>query len=136
MDQLTVAKEQPISASFKTVGMASELRVTNYSKDGSYGEDNLRDIVYELDDGIGSIGAKVETLVDVEILMSRLMEDMDRVVSKGEQNFYFHEFHRKLRVYWQLINYTTSGLNKDFEKASELKEEIFNKVVKNGGKSQ
>ncbi|HDR3902063.1 TPA: hypothetical protein QCO88_004693 [Bacillus cereus] len=127
MDQLIV-NEQPTVASLGNAKL--------YSKDSFKGdscaESNLREIVYELDDGIGSIGAKVETLVDVEILMARLMEDMDRIVSEGNENFYFHEFHRKLRVYSSLLNYTTSDLNKDFEKASELKEELFNKVVKNG----
>lgn len=120
MDQLTT-NEQPKVASLGSTKL--------YSK-ASYEKSNLREIVYELDEEIGSIGAKVSTLEDVEILMARLMEDMDKVVSEGNENFYFHEFHRKLRVYWQLINYTSSGLNKDFEKASELKEELFDKVVK------
>jgi len=126
MDQLTV-NEQPIVSNLGNAKL--------YSKD-SCAESNLREIVYELDEEIGEIGAKVSTLEDVEILLGRLMEDMDRVVSKGEQNFYFHEFHRKLRVYWQLINYTTSGLNKDFEKAEELKQELFDKVVKQSEKGQ
>ncbi|MEH6891598.1 hypothetical protein V7024_18300 [Bacillus sp. JJ864] len=123
MDQLTVSEQSTVAG----------LRTKNNSldfKEASYEKSNLREIVYELDEEIGSIGAKVSILEDVEILMARLMEDMDRVVSEGNENFYFHEFHRKLRVYWQLINYTTSGLNKDFEKTSELKEELFNKVVK------
>ncbi|MGS7463786.1 hypothetical protein [Bacillus paranthracis] len=129
MDQLTV-NEQPIVPSLGNAKLYSK----DSFKDDSCAESNLREIVYELDEGIGSIGAKVETLVDVEILMARLMEDMDRVVSKGDENFYFHEFHRKLRVYWSLLNYTTSDLNKDFEKAAELKEELFDKVVRNNGK--
>ncbi|PFT97981.1 hypothetical protein COK81_05795 [Bacillus thuringiensis] len=129
MDQLTV-NEQPIVSSLGNAKMYSK----GSFEGNSYEESNLREIVYELDEGIGSIGAKVETLVDVEILMARLMEDMDRVVSEGNENFYFHEFHRKLRVYWNLLNYTASGLNKDFEKASELKEELFDKVMKQSEK--
>lgn len=124
MDKLVAVNEQPNLA-----GLTQKKNSLNL-KEASYEKSNLREIVYELDEEIGSIGAKVSTLEDVEILMARLMEDMDRVVSEGNENFYFHEFHRKLRVYWQLINYTTSGLNKDFEKTSELKEELFNKVVK------
>ncbi|EEM57724.1 hypothetical protein CN305_11100 [Bacillus cereus] len=131
MDQLTV-NEQPIVSSVGNTKLYSK----DSFKGNSCAKSNLREIVYELDEEIGSIGAKVSTLEDVEILMARLMEDMDRVVSEGNENFYFHEFHRKLRVYWQLINYTTSGLNKDFEKTSELKEELFNKVVKNCEKGQ
>ncbi|HDR8451093.1 TPA: hypothetical protein QC311_003618 [Bacillus cereus] len=124
MDKLVAVNEQPNLA-----GLTQKKNSLNL-KEASYEKSNLREIVYELDEEIGSIGAKVSTLEDVEILMARLMEDMDRVVSEGNENFYFHEFHRELRVYWQLINYTTSGLNKDFEKTSELKEELFNKVVK------
>ncbi|CCW05900.1 hypothetical protein Q0N88_05925 [Bacillus thuringiensis] len=129
MDQLTV-NEQPIVTSLGNAKLYSK----DSFKGNSYKGSNLREIVYELDEEIGSIGAKVSTLEDVEILMARLMGDMDRVVSEGNENFYFHEFHRKLRVYWQLINYTSSGLNKDFEKASELKEELFDKVVKQSEK--
>ncbi|PFF24143.1 hypothetical protein [Bacillus thuringiensis] len=123
MGQLTVSEQSTVA------GLTTKNNSLDF-KEASYEKSNLREIVYELDEEIGSIGAKVSTLEDVEILMARLMEDMDRVVSEGNENFYFHEFHRKLRVYWQLINYTTSGLNKDFEKTSELKEELFNKVVK------
>ncbi|PEG03934.1 MULTISPECIES: hypothetical protein [Bacillus cereus group] len=123
MGQLTVSEQSTVA------GLTTKNNSLDF-KEASYEKSNLREIVYELDEEIGSIGAKISTLEDVEILMARLMEDMDRVVSEGNENFYFHEFHRKLRVYWQLINYTTSGLNKDFEKTSELKEELFNKVVK------
>ncbi|EOP82978.1 hypothetical protein IGM_05173 [Bacillus cereus HuB4-4] len=129
MDQLTVSEQSTVA----------DLRTKNNSldfKEASYEKSNLREIVYELDEEIGSIGAKVSTLEDVETLLGRLMEDIDRAVHKGEEIYYFKEFHRKLRVYWKLINYTTSGLNKDFEKAEELKEELFNKVVKKNGKNQ
>ncbi|MED3351950.1 hypothetical protein P4388_25675 [Bacillus thuringiensis] len=129
MDRLTV-NEQPTVASLGNAKLYSKGSFEGNSYEGS----NLREIVYELDEEIGSIGTKVSTLEDVEILMARLMEDMDRVVSEGNENFYFHEFHRKLRVYYKLINYTTRELNRDFEKASELKEELFDKVVKQSEK--
>ncbi|MDY7960049.1 MULTISPECIES: hypothetical protein [Bacillus cereus group] len=130
MDQLVAVNEQPNLA-----GLTQRKNSLDF-KEASYEKSNLREIVYELDEEIGSIGAKVSTLEDVETLLGRLMEDIDRAVHKGEEIYYFKEFHRKLRVYWKLINYTTSGLNKDFEKAEELKEELFNKVVKNCEKGQ
>lgn len=129
MDKLTVSEQSTVA------GLTTKNNSLDFKED-SYGKSNLREIVYELDEEIGEIGAKVATLEDVEILLGRLMEDMDRVVGKGEENYYFHEFHRKLRVYWRLINHTMSELNKDYEKAAELKEEIFNKVVKKNGKNQ
>ncbi|MES1050643.1 hypothetical protein FOA24_14945 [Bacillus thuringiensis] len=136
MDELKAVNEQVIATNLKTAEMSAELRPTNCFTDASYKESNLREIVYELDDGIGQIGAKVSTLEDVEVLLGRLVEDMDRVVSKGEEKYYFHEFHRKMRVYWRLINYTMSELHKDYEKAAELKEELFNKVVKGSNEEQ
>ncbi|PEW67202.1 hypothetical protein CN448_20010 [Bacillus cereus] len=131
MDQLKAVNEQPIVASFKTVEMTSELRVTNYSKDGSYGEDNLRDLVHEMDYSCGSIGLSISTLVDVEILLGHLVEGMNEAVYKGEEMAYYKEHHRKLRVYQNLIHHTVNELCTEHEKAETLKDEIFNKVVKN-----
>ncbi|MGH0950474.1 hypothetical protein [Bacillus mycoides] len=124
MDEIKVVNEQAIVTNLEN------------AKDASCEENNLREIIYELDEEIGEIGDKVSILEDVEILLGRLTNDMDRAVYKGEENVYFHEFHREIRVYWRLLKCTIGDLNEEYEKVDELKEELFDKVVKNVEKNQ
>ncbi|CAM4214947.1 hypothetical protein BAMA_02050 [Bacillus manliponensis] len=92
----------------------------------------LRELAYELDDEVSKIGAKVSTLEDVETLLCYLVESMDEAVRKEEEMLYYREHHTQLRVYWNLINYMISDLSKEYEKASDIKDELFKQVVKNG----
>ena len=59
---------------------------------------------------------------------------MDTAVYKGEEIYCFRGFHRKLRVYWRLLNYTMNELNKEYERVDEIKDGLFKEVVKNSGK--
>ncbi|MGG4545798.1 hypothetical protein ABEV10_22435, partial [Bacillus velezensis] len=78
----------------------------------------------------------VATLTDVEVLLAHLVEDMDTAVYKGEEIYCFRGFHRKLRVYWRLLNHTMNELNKEYERVDEIKDGLFKEVVKNGEKRQ
>lgn len=97
---------------------------------------NLKIFTSELDGELGSLGVSVATLTDVEVLLAHLVEDMDTAVYKGEEIYCFRGFHRKLRVYWRLLNYTMNELNKEYERVDEIKDGLFKEVVKNSGKNQ
>ncbi|MGQ7103686.1 hypothetical protein ACUN13_04720 [Bacillus cereus group sp. Bce041] len=97
---------------------------------------NLKNFTSELDGELGSLGVSVATLTDVEVLLAHLVEDMDAAVYKGEEIYCFRGFHRKLRVYWRLLNYTMNELNKEYERVDEIKDGLFKEVVKNSGKNQ
>lgn len=127
MDQLTVAKEQPIVSGLVNAKMYSE----NHDE-----ESNLKNFTSELDGELGSLGVNVATLIDIEILLAHLVEDMDTAVYKGEEIYCFRGFHRKLRVYWRLLNHTMNELNKEYEKVDEIKDGLFKEVVKRSNEKQ
>ncbi|MBJ8030882.1 hypothetical protein ABES33_26815 [Bacillus pseudomycoides] len=95
---------------------------------------NLKNFTSELDGELGSLGVSVATLTDVEVLLAHLVEDMDTAVYKGEEIYCFRGFHRKLRVYWRLLNHTIGDLNKEYEKVDEIKDGLFKEVVKQSEK--
>lgn len=96
----------------------------------------LKNLTHELDGELGSLGVSVATLTDVEVLLGHLVEGMDTAVCKGEEMYYFREHHRKLRVYWRLLNHTMSELNKEYERVDELKDGLFKEVVKASNEKQ
>ncbi|CAH2466781.1 hypothetical protein ACQVTS_12300 [Bacillus mycoides] len=127
MDQLTVAKEQPIVSGLVNAKMYSE----NHGE-----ESDLKNFTSELDGELGSLGVSVATLTDVEVLLAHLVEDMDTAVYKGDEVYCFRGFHRKLRVYWRLLNHTMNELNKEYEKVDEIKDGLFKEVVKRSNEKQ
>ncbi|EJQ36376.1 hypothetical protein IEC_03846 [Bacillus toyonensis] len=127
MDQLTVAKEQAIVSGLINAKMYSE----NHDE-----ESNLKNFTSELDGELGSLGVSVATLIDIEVLLAHLVEDMDTAVYKGEEIYCFRGFHRKLRVYWRLLNHTMNELNKEYEKVDEIKDGLFKEVVKRSNEKQ
>ncbi|PEU69968.1 hypothetical protein CN386_26730 [Bacillus cereus] len=100
----------------------------------NHSEDPLKGFTHELDYSCGSLGNSVATLVDVESLLANLVEGMNEAAYKGQEMAYYREHHRKLRVYWRLLNHTTRELNEEYEKVDEIKDGLFKEVVKNGKK--
>ncbi len=94
-----------------------------------HSEDVLKGFTHELDHSCGSLGNSVATLVDVENLLANLVEGMNEAAYKGEEMAYYREHHRKLRVYWRLLNHTTRELNEEYEKVDEIKDGLFQEVA-------
>ncbi|HDX9541498.1 MULTISPECIES: hypothetical protein [Bacillus] len=130
MDQLVTINEKPNLADLTPKKNSLEF------KDVSYEESNLKNFTSELDGELGSLGVSVATLTDVEVLLAQLVEDMDTAVYKGEEIYCFRGFHRKLRVYWRLLNHTMNELNKEYERVDEIKDGLFTKVVKASKENQ
>ncbi|PEP49724.1 MULTISPECIES: hypothetical protein [Bacillus] len=130
MDQLVAVNEQP------NLSGLTQKRSWLDSKDGSYEKSTLKKFTHELDHELGSLGLSVSTLEDVEILLGHLLENINAAAHKGEEMYYFREFHRKLRVYWRLLNHTMNELNKEYERVDEIKDGLFQEVVKASGKKQ
>lgn len=101
---------------------------------------SLSKLVYDLDDELGNIGLRRNTLVDIEEMFSMLVTDMDNKVHRGEEKIYFDEWHRELRVLSELMNYTMKAFNKHCESADEIADEInnsiFEEVVRQGEKQE
>lgn len=91
--------------------------------------ENLKKLTHELDWKLGAIGNIVRTLSDIETLLGYLVEDMDQVVHKGEEESYYHEHHRRIRVLAALMFHTMLDLKENFDTTYDVKQKIFNKVV-------
>lgn len=99
-------------------------------------QQTLRDLAYELETNVGSIGCSIETLVDIETLFGQLRADMDAVMYRGEIcEGYYREHHRMVRVLSELLRYTIKDLNEEYEKTNKIKLEIFSTVVKENKES-
>jgi hypothetical protein len=82
----------------------------------------------ELDSQLGSIGATLRTLNDVENLFMQLTEDMEEAVHRGEERFHFQEHHRTIRVLSKLMYHAMNEINEHYEKAEAAEKELFNTV--------
>ncbi|MFJ8217429.1 hypothetical protein [Bacillus cereus] len=128
MDQLVAANEQPSLS-----GLTLKKSSLDFKEDSCKAE--LKDLMQEMDHELGSIGVSVATLEDVKVLLGHLSESMDTAEYKGEEMYYYRDHHRKIRVYWNLINHTVNMLNIEYEKADAIKDKIF-KVVREGNEKQ
>ncbi|PEU67482.1 hypothetical protein CN386_29065 [Bacillus cereus] len=81
--------------------------------------ETLKGFIPEIDNGIELIGNDISTLSNVEILMGQLAKEMQGTKYRGEE-----------RVFWNPIRYTSCDLNKEYENASEAKDDLFNEVIK------
>lgn len=93
--------------------------------------ESIRSLAFELENELGSIGNKVEILKDVQVLMGHLREDMDGVVYRNEQAAYYKENHRMVRVLSELLYYTVNDLNRLYDNADKLGDQIHRLSLKN-----
>lgn len=89
----------------------------------------IKDLIFELDSETGSINSKAITLDDINTLIGQLRIAMDNVDEK-DVRLHYSDYHRKVRILDELIRYTVNDLNKDLEKLYEIKENLFNEVIR------
>lgn len=89
----------------------------------------LKNLSHELDFELGSMSCRIETLNDINTMLSHLREDMDKAVYNGNERYYYHEHHRMVRVLSELYYYTIKELTEDHQKAGTIRDEIFNITV-------
>ena len=94
--------------------------------------EDLRELVFELDCELGSIGCNVETLADIKDLLLHLRDNFDTAVYRGEEKYYFHELHQQIRILSELTRFTMNELCEEYEKTVGLKDKLFEMVVTKG----
>lgn len=95
-------------------------------------EKTLRNLAFELDYTMGSIGLKVGTLSDMQTVLGQLRVSMDTALHRGETHGYNHEHHREVRLLSDLMYYVMKELNETYEKAQEINTSIFEAIIKPG----
>lgn len=91
---------------------------------------DLKDLVHELDFKVGGFHDILSDLSDAEILFNQLRDKMNDALYKGEEMIYYHEHSRMVRVLSSLFRYVLDDLCTEVEKTEEIKDQIFEKVVK------
>ncbi|MNJ63777.1 hypothetical protein D3C77_597000 [compost metagenome] len=91
-------------------------------------KNHLQEIASKLDNTTNIIEAYVETLSDIEIEFGHLREGMDTAVFRGDQQFYYREHHRQVRILSHLMRHVLDELRGSSEKASELTQTLFETV--------
>lgn len=89
----------------------------------------LKNLSHDLDNELGLIGSKTETLTDVDNLLSQLVNDMRTAVLKGEEKLYYQEHFRQLRILAELMFYSMAELNENYEKTQEIHQNMFNLIM-------
>ena len=97
---------------------------------------NLENLAHELDSVLGLIGCRKSSLSDIQNNFILLVSDMNDKVHIGEEKYYFHEWHRELRILSELMYYNMKELEKYYEKAGEISRTLFSTVDKGGLKNE
>lgn len=84
--------------------------------------ESLSNAAFELNNQVASIGARLETLEDIKVLFVHLREDMDAVALKKEEQFYYKENHRMVRILSELLFYTINDLTETYKETETLSE--------------
>ncbi|MBP3953626.1 hypothetical protein [Bacillus suaedae] len=92
-----------------------------------------RSLAYELDFEMGAIRNLVSLIADVELEFIHLVETMEEVEDRGQEELYYREHSRKARVLAKLMQYTVDELKCEVEKTSHIRDTIFETFVKNEG---
>ncbi|WP_110934161.1 hypothetical protein [Paenibacillus bouchesdurhonensis] len=91
-------------------------------------KNQIQEIAFELDNTANFIEAAVETLSDIDTEFGHLREDMDNAVFRGDQQIYYREHHRQVRLLSHLMRHVLGELRGSSEKASELTQTLFKTV--------
>jgi len=88
-----------------------------------------KDLVHELNFSTGGLFLRVSTISDIQVELGRLQIEMDN--AKPEiARLYLDEWHRKVRMLSDLITYAASDLKADYKKISDLKQNLFDNIIK------
>lgn len=90
----------------------------------------LKNLSYDLDNELGLIQSRVETLTDVEVLLGHLVDDMRMAVMNSEEMTYYKQHHREIRTLAELMFYSMKDLNKHYDKAQKIHQSMFQSIVK------
>lgn len=89
----------------------------------------LKNLTFELDSLLGSIGDRISTLVDADELLGQLVMDMNNAAYRKQEMMCYADHHRRIRALSELIRYSLADLSKEYEKTDEIKKQLFNEVV-------
>ncbi|WP_154675700.1 hypothetical protein [Parafrankia elaeagni] len=93
---------------------------------------DIKNLSFELEHELDAMSVNLLTLQDTEVLLSQLLDDMDKAVYLGEEKAYYPENHRTVRVLWNLIRHTLSDLNLQVEEldkiAASIRQQALNQV--------
>lgn len=90
--------------------------------------ENLTDLTFVLDEKMGGICEKVETLHDIQVTLSQLVTEMDIAAHNGEQFHLNSHNHRQFRLLKELMCYTVNELNENYQEAYTTHEKMFNEI--------
>jgi hypothetical protein len=92
----------------------------------------LKKLTFELDCEFGCLKGTVSTIVAAEVLLEELADSMEIAAYRG-QVIENHPRHlRMIKVLSELMHYKVNDLNKESNKASDLHEVMFKKILNNG----
>lgn len=94
--------------------------------------ESLKSLVHKLDAEVGSVGCHLEVLSDVQEMFTHLVREMNDKTHNGQAEYYQEEWQRQLRVLSELMRYEMEAFHEDFESASAIKDDVFEKIVKQG----
>ena len=97
---------------------------------------NLQDLAHGLDNAAGAISLVTETMEDISVNLSHVMEDMDNVSAEEDLRIYFRQWQREIRILAKLMNHTSNELNAGNEEVKSLSNQIFDEVVRKDGKGK
>ncbi|AOV08674.1 hypothetical protein [Sporosarcina ureilytica] len=94
-----------------------------------YLQKSLRSLAFDLDSELEAINERHIILNDIDYLLGHLRVDMDNI-NPELVPFYFNQFLSSVRIIEELCRYTINDLNKNFQNTQNIKDAIFQKVVK------
>lgn len=88
----------------------------------------VRDLTFDLDSELGAVGRQVEMLADIKIELNELITEMDDQEYIGRGGTYYKQFHRKVRILGELMNYVIQTLEENYKKTQEVHSEMFDEI--------
>lgn len=97
-------------------------------------QDDLRKLVFEMDDFVNMISGKIELLNDIETMFGQLRVSMDTAALNGNERLFYPEHHMKVRILSELMYHVMVELIEVQKKAKSIHLAIFDKVVEGSQK--
>lgn len=91
---------------------------------------DLKKLAHELDTQVGELLLNVVNIDDIQMMTGRLSDDVENVDIE-EFRYHYHEISHQLRVINSYLYYVSKDLTKNHKAIESLRDDLFQKVVKN-----